>query len=505
MVGPEEQPTEKSESTSECSYARSGVDTLTPNENETVEQVTEMRIRISRDGMTAFLDLSAKPEEPYPFTVETIMQALRERGVIEGILNEEIQEIVAQRRYVSDFPVARGQDPEGGEDARIEFLFDPSPKPYSQDTLGSVDWREINLIQKVVENQPVARKIPAREGKPGKTVTGRTAEPRKVRDARIPMGRGTKIDENDPNLLLADIPGSVRLAFNQVVVDKVLSVPRDVDFSIGNIDIDGGVQIGGNVLPGFRVRATGDIHVEGYVESATIESGASVWVSKGILGQENKTVLRAEKDIHAKFATNAVIRAGGDISIHSEAVNCRLDSGGTISIGSHEGTRGRIAGGEVSAAIAIQAIHIGAESGTATVLNVTAKTASACYREMRELTEQITNSRDQHEKVMAKVATILQQRLSGELKWDESNVQMFSRLSATAKQMEEQVQGLEEQLAECKRKLESIGEPRVIVRGTLFPGVRITMGHATRSFNEKLERVRIVLTDDHSRIVTLGY
>ncbi|MDA8189490.1 MAG: FapA family protein, partial [Dehalococcoidales bacterium] len=220
-------------------------ESATPDQAEPAEQTVELSVAVARDGTQALLTLHADPPEPYPFTLKAIVQTLNEHGVVEGILEEAIGQVVDNQEYVTDLLVAREIPPEEGEDARIDLLFDPFPKPAPAETPGHVDWREVKLIQTVIESQPIARKIPARTGTPGMTVTGKRIEPRKVRDVRLPAGRGTKVNENDPNELLAATPGAVRLANNQVVVDKVLTVPRDVDFSVGNIDFDGSVQIGG--------------------------------------------------------------------------------------------------------------------------------------------------------------------------------------------------------------------------------------------------------------------
>lgn len=473
-------------------------------EGEAVEQVTEIKVRVSQDGTVAHLSLAATPEDPYPFTLDTIAIALESRGIVEGVLAEEVQRILDQHEYVADFLVAKGREQEEGEDARIELLFDPSPKPYAYEDTERIDWHETRLIQTVAENQPVARKIPAIEGRPGVTVTGKPIEPRKVRDVRLPTGRGTKPGEDDPNLLLAAMAGAVRLAGNEVVVDTVLAVPSDVDFSVGNINIDGGVRIGGNVLSGFRVRATGDIQIMGYVEGATIEAGGSVLVSQGVLGQANKTEIQAARDVHIKFGTNASIHAGADINIQWEALNCQLESGGTITVGASGGSRGRIVGGQALASTAIRAVDIGVESGTTTTLIVNEKTVAAYEQEVREATELIAKLRGNHAKITDEIAKLMVLRSTGDAERKEARAQLLGRMTQAATQIESEILKTEDQLEVIRSKLSTVEEPMVIVRKTLHPGVRITIGRITRMFHEQIEHVKAVLTDDRTSIITLS-
>lgn len=471
-------------------------------------QVRDARVHVSvsPDAMQAFLSMRANPDEPYPFTLDAVVRALAERGVVAGILGEELQRVLESQSHVSDFLVAQGVLPQEGEDARVDFFFDPSPKPPAHEGGENADWREIGLIQVVTENQPLARKIPARPGSTGLTVTGKRLEPRQVRDARLPVGRGTKLNEKDPHELLAAAPGAVRVVIGQVVVDRVLSLPRDVDFAVGNVDFNGSVKIGGSVQPGFRVRATGDVHVAGCVEGATMECGESLWVSQGILGHENKTTVRAGKDIATKVARNAVISAGGNITVQIEIIHCEVESGGTVSVGPPEGKRGRIAGGRISAAMGIRSVDLGAEVQTPTILIVNPSGKAVCSPWEAEVKQRIEKLRALYEAATGQVGQLLCRQLNERESWTPADDQQMARLSGIANQTEEDLLELEGQLEAYRSnpaKSAKVAQHKVVVYGALFPGVRVTIGRATRFFVEELKRVQVVATDDYSSIVVL--
>ena len=62
-------------------------------------------------------------------------------------------------------------------------------------------------------------------------------------------------------------------------------IKGNVDYDYGNIDFNGSVHITGSVLPGFTVKAKGDIVVDKNVEDAYLEAGGDINVKMGISGK----------------------------------------------------------------------------------------------------------------------------------------------------------------------------------------------------------------------------
>src|SRR5437762_91037 len=73
--------------------------------------------------------------------------------------------------------------------------------------------------------------------------------------------------------LIAQHDGGVQRVGGKLTVSKLYEVDGNVDFKVGNVDFDGRVTIKGDVLPGFNVKATGDVAITGMVENASIEAG----------------------------------------------------------------------------------------------------------------------------------------------------------------------------------------------------------------------------------------
>jgi len=137
-----------------------------------------------------------------------------------------------------------------------------------------------------------------------------------------------------------------------------------VDFSTGNVRVEGDLTISGTIGAGFVVEASGNIAVMGAVEGATVRAGGNVIVGGGIIGQEVGTV-DAEGSVTARFVEGATIRAGGNIVIAAEARLSTILADGSVTVGGGRGA-GRITGGLTRGRIGVEAVEIGSENGTPT-------------------------------------------------------------------------------------------------------------------------------------------
>src|SRR5690606_8653815 len=127
-----------------------------------------------------------------------------------------------------------------------------------------------------------------------------------------------------------------------------------VDNKVGNIDFNGSVMVRGNVLNGFRIKASGDVEVKGIVEGGYIENTGDVIVKQGIQGY-NRLTINTKGSVTTKFVENAVLNVGGNVTpeaiMHSE-----VSSKGNVTV---LGKRGLIVGGICRARKEIRANIIG--------------------------------------------------------------------------------------------------------------------------------------------------
>jgi len=80
--------------------------------------------------------------------------------------------------------------------------------------------------------------------------------------------------------------------------------------------------------------------------------------------------VQADGSISALFVENAVISAGGDITIGEFVMNSELNAGKGIQVGERGSSKGRIINSLCRATTKIEAITIGSRSGAGTVLEV---------------------------------------------------------------------------------------------------------------------------------------
>ena len=174
------------------------------------------------------------------------------------------------------------------------------------DEYDQVDYTALNLIHNVKEGQEICRLIRPTEGEPGRTVLDQEIPAKSGKSVALPKGRNTEISE-DGDALVALADGHVEFTGRSFQVKPVLDIPGNVDFSTGNIKFLGDVNIKGDVLTGFTVRAMGSIWVGGVIEAgSTVEAGGDLTVVKGILG-DGTTTVRAHRCIFSKYIENATI------------------------------------------------------------------------------------------------------------------------------------------------------------------------------------------------------
>ena len=190
--------------------------------------------------------------------------------------------------------------------------------------------------------QEICHLIKPTEGEPGRTVLDQEIPAKSGKNVPLPQGRNTEISE-DGTQLLASIAGSVEFTGRSFQVKPVLEISGNVDFSTGDLDFLGDINICGNVLSGFTVRAMGNIHIAGVVEAgSTIEAGGDLAVVKGILG-DGTTTVQVHRSIFSKYVENATISVRENLQTDC-IIGSSIYCGGEVLV---QSGRGVIMGGRV--------------------------------------------------------------------------------------------------------------------------------------------------------------
>lgn len=317
--------------------------------------VTSNRLEATVRVKTAFQGQSVSFEE--------IMAFLKENGIVYGVLESVIRDYCENKKFFLDLVCARGLSPVDGENGKMEYLFEREQNfmPVERDD-GTVDYRDLGIVQNVKKGDVLCRIIPPEPGENGIDVYGNPVECRRGKIPSFPQGKNTAVSE-DGLTLVADSDGCIEYKNANLSVNEVFIVRGDVDSSSGNIDFLGTVIVQGDVLEGFSVKAGMDINVRGMVEGAMLEAGGNIAIACGMNGM-SRGRLTAKGSISAQYIENATVECAGDLRA-DVIFNSIVKAGNSIMA---RGRKGLLAGGHYQAERSITANTIGSGGARTEVL-----------------------------------------------------------------------------------------------------------------------------------------
>jgi hypothetical protein len=448
-------------------------------------------VTLSQDKLQAYLEIQ-EWDDSMPLTVESLEELLSRHSVQYGIKHDQLSAIAANpEQYVlKKMLVAQGVAPVHGENGKIEYLFDTEPEEYSpmETEDGKVDFRQVRRLKNVLKGQKLAQRIPPTEGVPGMAVTGEKIEPKRGKEAFFKLGKNVVTDETK-NFLYAAIDGLVtHTDGNKINVFPVYEVNGDVDYRVGNIDFVGNVVVRGNVLPGFRIRASGDIRIIGGVEAAELEAEGSIDITAGILGQNKGLLVKAGKNIRTNFIQDANVEAKEDIIVSLSILHSQVRAGKNVIC---QGGKGLIVGGVIQAGEKIIARTVGNAMSTPTVLEVGVQ--PELRNELNETRAKWREARDNLDKTGKALQILDQMAASGNI--PPEKMAMRLRLSNTKKSLEQEIAGLQERMMEIEKSLEETGKSEIKVTSTVHAGTKVVIGRVVRFVKDPVRMVRFRMVD----------
>ena len=413
---------------------------------------------ISADKLYAWVMVFPSTGGGQELTRETLYQAIKDQGIAYGV-NEHLADRLAHddQRYFHLFLIAQGKPAFDGKNGNIVDYF---PRVVERvlvvDEYDQVDYTALNLIHNVKEGQEICRLIRPTEGEPGRTVLDQEIPAKSGKSATLPKGRNTEISE-DGNALVALADGHVEFTGRGFQVKPVLDIPGNVDFSTGNIKFLGDVNIKGDVLTGFTVRAMGSIWVGGVIEAgSTVEAGGDLTVVKGILG-DGTTTVRAQRCVFSKYIENATIYVRENLQTDA-IINGGIYCDGEVLVRSG---RGVIMGGRVWAAKKVSATTVGSKSERRTSIVLGGLPCTSFEREQvrRELKE----------------LEIEQERLECQPD-NPAKASLLSKVRMKLSTTELRLQQLEEDLHDIKETLGGKEDEGRLECGVAYAGTEIRFG-----------------------------
>jgi len=229
------------------------------------------------------------------YTKDDILKALENKGIIHGILYENIDEAIKGNKKVL---IAKGTAPESPVDDKIEYYFPITQERKVSEVEGKVDYLDNGSIFFVKEGALLAKVIEGKDGTPGKDVFGKLIPG--IRKRRERLKKGPNCEYTEDNLgVISKISGMPCLKNGTIAVFDTYNLNSDVDYKTGNIVFDGNVLINGNVKEGMKVFSRGFITIANNVDGSELKADGNITVMKNLI----RSVVKAgAKEIPDKTA-----------------------------------------------------------------------------------------------------------------------------------------------------------------------------------------------------------
>ena len=441
------------------------------------------KLTITPDNMKAYAKFYAASEGEKDMTAEEIVHDLEIQGIKYGIKQDVIERFIQNREYCEDILLAEGTPPIQGRDAYIEYKFNTDKK--ARPTLledGSVDFFNLNIINHCIKEEVLAVLHPEDPGEDGQDLFGECVKPFGVKKAVFKYGKNIALSE-DGLELISMVDGHVELDGEKVIVSNLLIVDN-VDTATGNIEFDGSVQVNGNVITNFAVKAQKDIVVNGVVEGATLESGGNIIIARGMNGM-GRGSLSAHGNIVAKFLENATAQADGYVSSNS-ILHSYIMAGEEVNVG---GKRGFITGGRVSAAGGVNVKTLGSEMGADTIVEVGIDPmVKNRITQLRKLIEEDTKTL----KTIQPVLEAAMKKLGKGMKLSPDQMEQVQQLNLLSQQKTAAINANGEELDELMDQSSNTPLAMVKVDGTVYPGTLICIDDVSMTLREIIRNCRFV-------------
>jgi uncharacterized protein (DUF342 family) len=454
-------------------------------------------VEITEGEMRAVMQVTAPGPGGCDITLESYISFLKSHKVIHGIKEDFLRDFADRPTYREKVEVAEGTKPVDGRDAHIRYNFETnqSKARLREGNNGRVDFKELNIIQNVVENQPLAKKIPPEKGVFGKTVTARTIPAKNGKDIGLPLGKNVHVGD-DGATIIADINGQVVIVGSKINVEPVYTVQGDVNLKTGNIIFLGTVIVNGNVEDGFSVKAAGNIEVNGTVAKAELDAEGDIIIHQGINGKSGGSV-RAGRSVWARFIENASVESGNMVVASDGIINSHVTALNRIIC---QGKRAHIMGGRLRAREEINAKVLGnPTSGTETICEVGFDPKS------KEALDRFSGSKEAAEKELEDVKLNLQTLINIKKQrkaLPEDKEAYLKELMDRRQILIGDIKKAEKGIQKTKELLNSLTvRGRVSASSKVYPGVRIVIRDVREDVRIDYRAITFILEDDLIRVV----
>lgn len=443
-----------------------------------------IKIFILKKGLEAIINIVPPQNGGMGPNIESIRAELNNMNIKYGINTELLLDICKSPIYNQDIVIAQGVKPVNGKDGTYKILFQAERdlKPKERED-GTVDFHNLEIVENVKQGQVLCTITHPTEGTPGITVTGDKIPCLKGKSVPNLLGKNTKFNI-DKTAILSAIDGQVYHTQGKIVVNETLVIQKDVDNSTGHIKANGNVIINGAVLPGFIVKAAGNIEVKGNVNSATLKSGGDIIVRNGAIGSK----IYCEGDLDIKFIENSNVFVKGNVKA-TYIMNSNIKCGKTVQVA---GSISKIVGGTCIAGENIEARTIGSIAAVKTYLEI--GTDSTIIERQQELLRELPELEAKLNSLISLISLLQQYEAAKRLTPEKK--QMLDNAVSSFKHITDSINNGKQELEHITESIKSKGYGRIICSGTIYPGTIAKIGSMQTKIREALLRKSLYYTEE---------
>jgi len=342
----------------------------------------------------------------------------------------------------------------------------------------------------VQKDTELLRRMPPTNGRNGYTVGGELIDAKSGEWIKFRPGDGTVISDGDENLLLADISGMPKFKDQKMWVDNIFTC-KGVNVGSGNVNYDGSVLVNGDVTEKMEIHASGDVTVNGFVESATIHAGGDIIITEGAMGKVNdsateySTSLTSKGSVHVQHGQGLDINCNGNVTVGRQLAYSRINCRGKVSVGAIDKPNGNIFACTIKCQGTVTAGTLGAVSGSN--LNVDFSEGFNTLLERKdtldELLKQIKQNNSRHlERMNIINSKFIPRDMQGRV--DDAN-QLFQNEMQLLQWLENKAKEMQKSKDKYQTDIHLIANKRV------YPGVVVKLNNRTWRADREYDRAKI--------------
>jgi len=395
--------------------------------------------------------------------------------------------------------IATGQPSEEGNDGMFSLepelqqiydysknrLTEESAKPTAEGE--ALDHHNRTMLMVVKSGQRIGQVNVATDGNDGIDVCGNTIRAKPGKQNPIKFDAQT-IECHDSGAVISKIAGQLIIEHDSYHISPTLTVDAYVDYSTGNIDFPGNVEIRKGVRDCFQIVSGKSITVGGLVEAAELVATRDIELLGGISGREKGTV-HAGRDLIARYLNGSDCRVGRDLIVDKEICDCQVAVTGNVC-----SPTATIIGGHIASLGSCQIAQIGSEGGTLTVISLgRADTLDGFVSQSLAIIKKLS---EKASKAKAQMKELRDSPDASSLK-----AEMMTSLQFEASEAEAKMIPLKDALRETMKLIDSKCEPVLNVQNMLCQNTEIRAGGFKAVLKESIKGPLTVRIDEIGELI----